>query len=482
MQHGKGIMMVIEKDVDIPRFFSRQLMCPSTGISYNEPAPHSFSFNSPHGACSKCNGLGTINEIDMSKIIPDQSISIKRGAIKALGPYKNSLIFWQLESLANKYNFSLSDPVKEIPEEALDKILYGTEESLKLSNTPLGSSSNYFLSFDGIINYIQNSSRNGNGKSENKWTNQFIKKVVCPKCEGQRLKKESLHFRIHDKNIAELANMDIISLNKWFSNIEESMNAKQQLIARDILKEIRNRLGFLLDVGLTYLALNRPARSLSGGESQRIRLATQIGSQLVNVLYILDEPSIGLHQRDNMKLIHSLQQLRDNGNSILVVEHDRDMIESADYIVDMGPFAGRHGGQVVAAGNPVEIKKIESLTTDYLHHRKSIPVPSLRRKGNGNYLVLKGAMGNNLKSVNLSFPLGKFICVTGVSGSGKSTLINETLHPILSQLFYRSQKEPLQYKKLEGSEHIDKVIEVDQSPSAELHDLIRQHIQVFLAI
>jgi excinuclease ABC subunit A len=466
MQHGKGIMMVLEKDADIPRFFSRQLMCPTSGISYNEPAPHSFSFNSPHGACSKCNGLGTINEIDISKIIPDPSISIKKGAIKALGPYKNSLIFWQLESLANKYNFSLADPVKDIPEEALDKILYGTEESLKLSNTPLGSSSNYFLSFDGIITHIQNSSMNGNknGKSEYKWTNQFIKKVTCPKCEGQRLKKESLYFRINDKNIAELANMDIVSLSNWFSKLEGSLSEKQKLIARDILKEIRNRLRFLLDVGLTYLALNRPARSLSGGESQRIRLATQIGSQLVNVLYILDEPSIGLHQRDNMKLIHSLQQLRDNGNSIIVVEHDRDMIESADYIVDMGPFAGRHGGQVVAAGIPDEIKKIESLTTDYLHHRKSIQIPTQRRKGNGNSLILKGAEGNNLKHVSLSFPLGVFICVTGVSGSGKSTLINETLHPILSRLFYRSQKEPLQYKKLEGSEYIDKVIEVDQSP------------------
>lgn len=464
MHHGKGIMMAISRDSDEPRYFSRQLMCPTTGISYNEPAPHTFSFNSPQGACPKCNGLGTIDEIDLKKIIPDPSLSIKKGAITALGSYKNSLIFWQLESLANKYDFDLASPVSEISEEAMGKILYGTEESLKLSHTPLGVSSNYFLSFDGIVSHIQNHNGESNSRSEQKWANQFIKKIVCPECEGARLKKESLYFRIDNKNIAELSRMDIIALSEWFADLETRLSDKQIIIARDILKEIRNRLQFLIDVGLTYLALDRPARSLSGGESQRIRLATQIGSQLVNVLYILDEPSIGLHQRDNRRLIHSLQKLRDNGNSIIVVEHDRDMIESADYIVDMGPFAGRHGGQVVASGTPKEINQLQTLTTDYLHDRKTIPVPEKRREGNGKSLILSGATGNNLKNVTVEFPLGKFICITGVSGSGKSTLVNETLHPILSQYFYRSNKDPQPYKKLEGIDNVDKVIEVDQSP------------------
>lgn len=464
MEQGKGIIMILEKDSEEPRFYSRQLMCPTTGISYNEPAPHSFSFNSPQGACPKCNGLGVVNEIDISKIIPDPSLSIKKGAIKALGPYKNSLIFWQLESLGNKYGFKLGDPVNTLSEEALNKLLYGTEESLKLSNTPLGTSSNYFLSFDGVISYIHTHMGDKNSMSENKWANQFIKKVSCSECHGARLNKESLHFRINEKNISELAGMDIIELFEWFDNIETKLSEKQKLIARDILKEIRNRIGFLIDVGLTYLSLNRPSRSLSGGESQRIRLATQIGSQLVNVLYILDEPSIGLHQKDNLKLIQSLKKLRDNGNSIIVVEHDREMIESADYLVDLGPFAGRHGGHVVAVGPPDNVKDSQTLTNDYLYYRKIIATPEKRREGNGKSIRLKGARGNNLKNIDVDFSLGKFICVTGVSGSGKSTLVNDTLHPILSQHFYKSNKEPLEYESIEGIEHVDKVIEVDQSP------------------
>lgn len=464
MHHGKGIIMVLGKDRDQPRYFSRQLMCPSTGISYAEPAPHSFSFNSPQGACAKCGGLGTIDEIDVEKIIPDPELSIKKGALKPLGNYKNTLIFWQLEALARKYDFELTTPVKDIPEEAMDRILYGSEESLKLANTPLGTSSNYFLTFDGVINYLQNQNGTSESRSGQKFTSQFVRKISCPVCHGARLKKESLHFKIDKKNIAEISEMDISALYQWFVDIEERLTEKQKIIARDVLKEIRNRLNFLIEVGLTYLSLNRPARSLSGGESQRIRLATQIGSQLVNVLYILDEPSIGLHQRDNRKLIQSLKQLRDNGNSIIVVEHDREMIESADYIVDLGPTAGRHGGEVVAQGTLPEILKTESLTSDYLNFRKAISIPEARRKGNGKSISITGASGNNLKSVDVEFPLGRFICITGVSGSGKSTLINETLHPILSQHFYRSIKEPLPYKNIKGIEHIDKVIEVDQSP------------------
>lgn len=464
MHHGKGISLILEKDGDTPRYFSRQLMCPTTGISYNEPAPHSFSFNSPAGACPKCNGLGTVSEIDIKKIIPDDSLSIKKGAIKSLGTYRNTLIFWQLEALGEKFGFKLDTPVKAISKEALEKILYGTDEHLKLANTPLGTSSNYMLSFDGIIAFIQNQNLNSDSISENKWASQFVKKVVCPECKGERLNKEALHFKIDGKNISDLAGMDISDLAKWFENIEPRLSKKQNLIARDVLKELRTRIGFLIDVGLTYLSLNRPSRSLSGGESQRIRLATQIGSQLVNVLYILDEPSIGLHQKDNLKLIQSLKRLRDNGNSIIVVEHDRDMIESADYIVDMGPFAGKHGGEIVAVGRPDEIKDLPTLTNDYMYHRKQIIIPEKRRPGNGDKISLKGCAGNNLKNVAVDFPLGMFICVTGVSGSGKSTLINETLHPILSQYYYKSNKEALPYKEIKGVDLIDKVIEVDQSP------------------
>jgi len=464
LKQGKGVTMILEKDGKEPRYFSSQLMCPTSGISYNEPAPHSFSFNSPQGACPHCNGLGTINDVDIRKIIPDDTKSIRKGALTPVGPYRNALIFWQMEAIANRYGFTLDTPVKEIPEKALHCILFGSEEPLKLQNTPLGSTSNYFLSFDGIIHYVQNHSGEENGRNGKQMTRQFIRKVICPHCNGARLKSEMLYFRIHGKSIAELSSMDIGELADWFEHIEVHLTDRQNLIARDILKEIRSRLGFLLDVGLNYLSLQRSARSLSGGESQRIRLATQIGSRLVNVLYILDEPSIGLHQRDNRKLIASLQSLRDQGNSVIVVEHDRDMILSADHIVDLGPGAGRLGGKLVADGSPQSILKGHTLTAEYLNKSKEISIPVKRRDGNGNILLLKGASGNNLKGVDIAFPLGKFICITGVSGSGKSTLINETLHPIISQKLYKSNKDPLPFDSFDGFEHIDKVIEVDQSP------------------
>ncbi len=465
MNQGKGIMMVWDPEQDQARFFSRQLMCPTSGVSYNEPAPHTFSFNSPHGACRRCNGLGEVNEVDIRKIIPDRRKSIKSGGIEPLGPYRNALIFWQLDAIGDKYGFGLDTPIEKIPKEALQKILYGSDETFKLQNTPLGTSANYFLSFDGIVNYIhQNISQNGPGKRAQKEADQYVREVVCPECGGARLKRESLHFRIDGRNIAELAGMDILELHKWFRTLEDRLSQRQQAIARDILKEIRGRIGFLLDVGLDYLSLNRTARSLSGGEGQRIRLATQIGSRLVNVLYILDEPSIGLHQKDNLKLIAALKELRDAGNSIIVVEHDREMILSADHILDLGPGAGRHGGEVVASGPPLKIASLKTLTTDYLNNRKIIPVPARRRNGNGAQLVIRGARGNNLKNISVPFPLGRFICVTGVSGSGKSSLVNETLHPILSQRFYRSLKDPLPYDALDGAEGIDKVIEVNQSP------------------
>jgi excinuclease ABC subunit A len=464
MQQGKGTTMILEKDSQEPRYFSSQLMCPTSGISYNEPAPHSFSFNSPRGACPACNGLGTVNDVDIRKLIPDDSKSIRKGALVPVGPYRNALIFWQLEAIARKYGFTLDTPVKEIPEEALHCILFGSEEPLMLQNTPLGATSNYFLSFDGIINFIQNQVAEYNSRNSHRHVQQFIRKVPCPRCHGTRLKKEMLYFRVHDKNIVELSAMDLGVLAAWFNNLEEHLTGRQNIIARDILKEIRGRLGFLLDVGLDYLSLDRSARSLSGGESQRIRLATQIGSRLVNVLYILDEPSIGLHQRDNRKLIASLKSLRDQGNSVIVVEHDREMILSADHIVDLGPGAGRCGGELVASGTPQEIISGNTLTANYLNYTLKIPVPAVRREGNGKELRLVGASGNNLKDVDVAFPLGKFICVTGVSGSGKSTLINETLHPIISRKLYRSNREPLPYRALYGLEHIDKVIEVDQSP------------------
>lgn len=464
MQHGKGILMILDIDNNDTRYFSKQLMCPTTGISYNEPAPHSFSFNSPQGACKRCNGLGTINEIDINRIIPDKDLSIKKGGIEPLGKYKNSLIFWQIEAIARKYKFTLNTPIKNIPEDGLNVILYGSEESFKLENTPLGTSSNYFLSFEGIVNYIASHQENNHLKKENPWIRQFIKRISCPECKGSRLRKESLHFKIHDKNIAQLASMDIDELANWVDNIGKYLSDRQKKIATEILKELQNRIKFLLNVGLNYLSLNRGARSLSGGESQRIRLATQIGSQLVNVLYILDEPSIGLHQRDNKKLISALKELRDANNSIIVVEHDREMILSADYIIDLGPYAGRHGGEVMAVGSPQKLMKSNTLTAKYLKNEKKIPVPDTRRPGSGESIFLTGAYGNNLKNVNIEFPLGKFICITGVSGSGKSSLLNETLYPVLSKHFYRSNKESLPYKSIKGIQYIDKVIEVNQSP------------------
>jgi excinuclease ABC subunit A len=464
MLHGKNIVMILDAETGEERYFSKQLMCPSSGISYNEPAPHSFSFNSPRGACAKCHGLGSVTEMDMEKIIPKPEISIRKGGIEPLGPYKNSLIFWQLEAIAAKYRFSLNTPLGEIPEAALNTILYGSEESFKLLHSPLGSASNYFMSFDGVVNYIANLRSNGNGNRGEKWAEQYLKKVVCTSCNGTRLNKEALYFRINEKNIAQIAEMDLDEMDGWFSSLESHLTEKQKQIAGEIVKEIRTRLDFLLNVGLNYLSLNRSASSLSGGESQRIRLATQIGSQLVNVLYILDEPSIGLHQRDNRKLIDSLKQLRDKGNSIIVVEHDRDMILSADYVIDMGPRAGRKGGEVAACGTPGQVSMSSTLTGCYLSGQREIELPAGRREGNGLFITLKGANGNNLKNIDVNIPLGKFICVTGVSGSGKSSLIKETLQPVLSRHFYRAMTEPLPYRSIEGINNTDKVIEVDQSP------------------
>ena len=463
MHHGKGVIMIMKKEDPEVRFFSRLLMCPTTGISYNEPAPHSFSFNSPQGACPECKGLGTIDQVDLDKIIPDRSRSIRQGAIETLGKYKNSLIFWQIEAIARKYDFTIDTPISKIPEEALKIILYGSEESFKLENTPLGSTSGYFLSFEGVVTYINNLQSLSGNEAES-WVTQFVRRVVCPECNGHRLKKESLHFRIHDKNISELAKMDVDALYKWLKNVQKFLSDRQKKIASEILKELLTRLQFLLDVGLGYLSLDLPSRTLSGGESQRIRLATQIGSQLVNVLYILDEPSIGLHQRDNLRLINALKTLRDSGNSVIVVEHDKEMMESADFLVDMGPRAGRNGGEIVAAGPLSDVLKSDGLTAKFLRNEHTIPIPAERRKGNGKSLFIKGATGNNLKNVTVEIELGKFICVTGVSGSGKSSLINETLYPALSRHFYRSNAEPLPYNTIEGLEYIDKVIDVDQSP------------------
>jgi len=465
MSLGKGIIMVLDMESGQSRYYSRNLMCPTTGISYDEPEPYSFSFNSPKGACNHCNGLGYVTEVDIEKIIPDPKLSIKKGGIQPLGPYKSSLIFWQIEAIASKYEFSINDPIESIPEEALNVILNGSEEQFKLKHPNLGLTSSYFLSFEGVVSFIQNHQTNEEltGKGE-KWANQFIRQVTCPHCKGSRLRDESLWFRIDGKSIADVSAMDIENLWEWLQGLDERMDKRKRAIATEILKEIRERVRFLLDVGLGYLSLSRGSVTLSGGESQRIRLATQIGSKLVNVLYILDEPSIGLHQRDNIKLIDSLKKLRDTGNSVIVVEHDEEMILAADYVVDIGPKAGRHGGKVVAKGTPDELMTTDTLTAKYLNGALSIEVPKERRKGIGKSLKLIGANGNNLKNVDVEFPLGMMICVTGVSGSGKSTLINETLHPILSRHIYNSYLQPLEYDKIEGIDNVDKVIEVDQSP------------------
>lgn len=468
LRHGKGTMMVAEANSNKgttgeARHFSRHLMCPTSGISYDDPAPNLFSFNSPYGACPKCNGLGHILEIDTNKIIPNRSRSIKSGAILPIGEYRSSWIFKQLDAIADKYKFKLSDPVKDIPEDALNAILYGTDEMLKVKNDSYGSGTSYALSFEGVVNFLSRQEQEGSSGVQ-KWAQEFMNEIDCPKCNGTRLKKEALYFRIDGKNIAELSAMGLAELQQWLEGVEERISERQRAIAVEVLKEIRNRLQFLLDVGLDYLTINRTSRSLSGGEAQRIRLATQIGSQLVGVLYILDEPSIGLHQRDNVRLIEALKNLRDIGNSVIVVEHDKEMIMAADHVLDIGPRAGVHGGHVVAEGTPAELLKFKTLTADYITGKKNIIVPAERRKGTGKSIVLDGCTGHNLKNVTAEFPLGKFICVTGVSGSGKSSLINETLYPILSKHFYRSDRKPLPYRKIHGLEHIDKVIDIDQSP------------------
>lgn len=461
---GKGSMMVLNEESSVVKHYSQHLMCPTSGISYDEPAPNTFSFNSPYGACPKCNGLGTIPEIDFNSVIPDSTVSIKAGGIAPLGPYKDNWIFSQIQAIGRKYGFTLTTPVGEISDEAINVILYGSDEVFQSAKGAKGEDSNsYSLAFEGIINFISGQINENSSASLRKWAESFMQPAECPVCRGSRLKNESLYFTIDGKNISELASLDILQLKDWFEKIEKRLSERQKKIAQEVLKEIRKRIQFLLDVGLDYLTLNRSSRSLSGGESQRIRLATQIGSQLVGVLYILDEPSIGLHQRDNVRLIESLKQLRDTGNSVIVVEHDRETIMAADYVIDLGPGAGIHGGQIVAQGTPDEILGSSSLTAQYLNGKIKLP-GSKKRKGNGKSLSITGASGNNLKNISVRFPLGKMICVTGVSGSGKSTLINETLYPILSHHFYRSAIKPLKYKSVKGLEHIDKVIEIDQSP------------------
>ena len=464
MRQGDGLLLILDAETNEVRHYSKQLMDPVTGLSYREPAPHNFSFNSPQGACSKCKGLGFVSQIDIDKVIPDRSLSIHDGAVIPLGKYKNSMIFWQIEALLEKYEATLKTPVCELPEEAIDEVLYGSPDRLKIKNSLIGTSSDYFTTYNGIIKYIQMQQERDASATAQKWAEQFSRTAVCPECHGARLTKEALSYRIHDKNIYELATMDISELYDWLQHVDEHLDNKQRQIATEILKEIRTRLKFLLDVGLDYLSLDRSSASLSGGESQRIRLATQIGSQLVNVLYILDEPSIGLHQRDNERLIRSLKELRDIGNSVIVVEHDKDMMLAADWIIDMGPKAGRLGGEVVFEGTPAQMLQTHTLTSQYLNGEQSIAIPPERRKGNGHSLWIRGARGNNLKGIDVEFPLGRLICVTGVSGSGKSTLINETLQPILSQRFYRSLQDPLPYDAIEGLEYIDKVVNVDQSP------------------
>ncbi|MBO5466857.1 MAG: excinuclease ABC subunit UvrA [Prevotella sp.] len=467
MKQGDGLVMIIDHETGEAKYFSKRLMCPTTGMAYSDPAPNNFSFNSPQGACNRCKGLGVINEIDLSKVIPNKEQSIYEGAIIPLGKYKNQMIFWQIDAILQRYECNIKTPICDIPEEALYEILYGSLENVRINKELVHTSTDYFVSFDGIIKYLRNVMDNDDSSSGQKWADQFLAVCKCPECKGQRLNREALSYRIWDKNIAQLAEMDISDLMQWLNEVEEHLDSQQKQIATEILKEIRTRTGFLMEVGLDYLSLNRHSSSLSGGESQRIRLATQIGSQLVNVLYILDEPSIGLHQRDNEKLITSLKQLRDIGNTVIVVEHDKDMMLAADYIIDIGPFAGRKGGKVVYQGTPkemLEASDAQTLTTRYLTGVDSIQIPASRREGNGKSIIIKGATGNNLKNIDVEFPLGKLIVVTGVSGSGKSTLINETLQPILSQHFYRSLKKPMDYSGIEGVENIDKVVNVDQSP------------------
>ncbi len=464
MKQGKGVVMLKEDDSEEVKHFSKKLMCPTTGTSYDEPEPNTFSFNSPYGACPRCNGLGNIAEIDLRKVMPDKSLSIKRGGIKPLGEYKNNWVYNQLETIGIKYGFDLSTPLKDIPEAGMNTILNGSEESFDVKKEYLGITRTYSLSFEGIIKYIENYSKDTTSKTSKKWASTFMNHLECPDCNGDRLKKESLNFKIAGNNISELARMDLSNLKKWLSTVESQMSKKQLTIGKEVLREINTRLDFLLEVGIEYLNLNRPARSLSGGEAQRIRLATQIGSRLTGVLYILDEPSIGLHQRDNHKLIYALKDLRDIGNSVMVVEHDKDTILAADHVIDIGPGAGRHGGKIVASGTPEEILNNGSITAEYLNGKREISIPKTRRVGNGKVLRLIGANGNNLKNVDVEFPLGKLICVTGVSGSGKSTLINETLYPILNHHFFRALKDPLKYESIEGLKNIDKVIDIDQAP------------------
>lgn len=464
MSQGEGTIMIYNDDNGSTKNFSKRLMCPITGISYSEPAPNLFSFNSPEGACPHCKGLGYVNEIDLNKVIPNRKLSIREGAVLPLGKYKNQMIFWQIESILQRNDFNLDTPVEDLTDESLNEILYGSLQDVRISKELVHTSSDYFKPFDGIIKYLRQVMENDDSASGQKWADQFLATCECSECHGQRLNREALSYRIWDKNISELAGMDIAQLKEWLNDCEEHLNARQQQIATEILKEIRTRIDFMLEVGLDYLSLNRQSATLSGGESQRIRLATQIGSQLVNVLYILDEPSIGLHQRDNERLINSLKQLRDMGNTVIVVEHDKDMMLAADYIVDIGPFAGRKGGQVTFQGKPSELLKQHTLTAQYLNGEQNIEIPATRRKGNGKKIVLHGCSGNNLKNVDAEFPLGTLTLVTGVSGSGKSTLINETLQPILSKHFYRSLKKPLSYQSIEGIENIDKVVNIDQAP------------------
>ena len=464
MYHGDDVLMVLDQDTQETRYFSRNLMCPSSGISYPNPEPNNFSFNSPKGACPKCNGIGSLYQVNENKIIPDPKLSIAAGALAPHGPQKSSWIFKQFETIAQRFNFSLNDSFKSIPEEAKQIILYGGNEKFSVESKTLGVTRDYKIDFEGVANFIESQYKQAETTSLKRWAKEYMDKVTCDECQGSRLRQESLYFKINKKNIADLASKDIVELAEWFNDLENHLSEKQLKIAEEVIKEIKTRLQFLLDVGLEYLSLNRSSKSLSGGEAQRIRLATQIGSQLVGVLYILDEPSIGLHQRDNEKLINSLVSLRDIGNSVIVVEHDKDMIEHADYVIDIGPKAGKHGGEIISIGTPEELKTHHTLTADYLNGTKQIEVPKTRRKGNGNFIELKGCTGNNLKNVSVKLPLGKMIGVTGVSGSGKSTLINETLYPIMNAHYFNGVKIPMPYKSISGLEHIDKVIDINQSP------------------